>query len=63
MSLVITVRHQSASLVIPIGDPRDRFFYPALILMMDSKTLPYDALMWFVIYGCSISWSFTHRIE
>ena len=25
-----------ASLVMPIGDPPDRFFYPTLTLMMDS---------------------------
>ena len=29
--IVITL----ASLVMPIGDPRDRFFYPTLTLMMD----------------------------
>ena len=27
LSLGITVRHHSASLVMPISDPRDRFFY------------------------------------
>ena len=36
LSLVITVCHHYASLVMPIGDPRDTFFYPTLTLMMDS---------------------------
>ena len=34
-TLVITVCRQSASLVMPMGDPRDGFFYPTLTLMMD----------------------------
>ena len=34
-SLAITVCHHSASLVMPIGDPRDGFFYPTLTLMID----------------------------
>ena len=38
-SLVITVCHHSASLVMPIGDPRDGFFYPTLTLMMDTYIL------------------------
>ena len=33
-SLVITVCHHLASLVMPIGDPRDGFYYPKLTLMM-----------------------------
>ena len=37
LSLVIT--HHSASLVMPIVDPRDRFFYSALTLMIDSNIL------------------------
>ena len=28
--------HHSASHVMPIGDPQDRFFYPTLTLMIDS---------------------------
>ena len=36
LSLVITVCHLSASLVMPNGDPWDGFFYPILSLMMDS---------------------------
>ena len=39
MSLAITVCHHSASLVMPNGDPRDRFFYPTLTLMIDSYSL------------------------
>ena len=39
LSHVITVCHQLASLVMPIGDPRDGFFYPTLTLMMDSYIL------------------------
>ena len=31
--------HHSASLVMQIGDPRDRFFYRTLTLMMDSYNL------------------------
>ena len=34
-SLGITVCHRSASLVMPITDPRDGFFYPTLTLMID----------------------------
>ena len=30
------VCHHSASLMMPIGDPRDGFFYPTFILMIDS---------------------------
>ena len=37
--LKITFCHYSASLVMPIGDPRDRFFYPNLTLMMDSHRI------------------------
>ena len=37
-SLVITVCHHSASPVMPIGDPRDGFFYPTLTLMIDSSS-------------------------
>ena len=32
----ITVCYHSASLVMPNGDPRDRFFYPTLTFMIDS---------------------------
>ena len=39
MSLGITVCHHSASLVMPIGDPRDGYFYPTLTLMIDSYYL------------------------
>ena len=35
-SLGITVFHDTASLVIPHGDPQDGFFYSTFILMMDS---------------------------
>ena len=34
---MVTVYHHSATLVIPIGDPRDGFFYPTLTLMMDTN--------------------------
>ena len=36
LSLAITVCHHSASLVMPIGDPWDGFFYPTLTIMIDS---------------------------
>ena len=39
MSLVIAACHHSASLVMPIGDPRDRFLYHTLTLMMGSYIL------------------------
>ena len=39
LPLTISLCHHSASLVMPIGDPQDRFFYPTLTLMMDSFTL------------------------
>ena len=35
-SLAITNCHHSTSLVMPIGDPRDGFFYPTFTLMIDS---------------------------
>ena len=35
-SLGITVRHHSASLVMPISDPRDRFFNPHHAPMKDT---------------------------
>ena len=38
-SLAITDYHHSASLVMPIGDPRGGFFYPTLILMKDTYNL------------------------
>ena len=34
--LGITVRRHSASLVMPISDPRDRFFYPHHTTMKDT---------------------------
>ena len=39
LSLGITVRHHSASLVMPISDPRDRFFYPHHTPMKDTYYL------------------------
>ena len=38
-SHAITVCHHSASLVIPIGDPRGGFSYPILTLLMDSYNI------------------------
>ena len=38
-SLMITDCHNSASLMMPIGDPRDGFFYPTLTLIIDSNNL------------------------
>ena len=38
-SLVINVCHHSASLVMPIGDHRDRFFYPTLTPIKDPYAL------------------------
>ena len=39
LSLGITVGHHSASLVMPISDTRDRFFYPHHTPMKDYKYL------------------------
>ena len=39
LSLGITACHHLANLVVPNGEPRDRFFYPTLTLMMDSYCL------------------------
>ena len=36
LSLGITVRHHEACLVMPISDPRDRFFYPHHTSMKDT---------------------------
>ena len=38
LSFAITICHHSASLVMPIGDTLDGFFYPTLTLMMDAYT-------------------------
>ena len=35
----INVCDDSASLVMPIGDPRDRLFYPILTLIIDSYNI------------------------
>ena len=35
----VRVRYNNPSLVMPNGDPQDRFFYPTLILMIDSYKL------------------------
>ena len=39
MSLGITVSHHLESLVMPNGNPRDRFFYPTITLIIDSYSL------------------------
>ena len=41
-SLGITVFYHLASLVIPNGDPRDRFSHPTLTLMIDSYIIQYE---------------------
>ena len=38
-SLAITDCHQSASLLMPIGDPQDGFFYPILTLIIDTYSI------------------------
>ena len=45
LSLAIIVYHHSASLVMPIGDPQDGFFYPTLTLRIDAYILTYLILM------------------
>ena len=37
----ISVRHLSASLMMPISDPHDRFLYPHHTPMKDTYILPY----------------------
>ena len=44
LSLGITVRHHSASLVMPISDPRDRFFYAHHTPMKDTYNIRPDKL-------------------
>ena len=44
LSLGITVRHHSASLVMPISDPRDRFFYPHHTPIKDTYYLTQDRI-------------------
>ena len=44
LSLGITVCHHSASLMMPNGDPRDRFFYSTLTLMIYSYILRIAAM-------------------
>ena len=39
MGVWCAVRHHSASHVVPISDPRDRFFYPHLTPMKESYNL------------------------
>ena len=39
LSLGITVRHHEASLLMPISDPHDRFFYPHHTPMIDTYIL------------------------
>ena len=49
-SLMITVWHHKASLVMPNSDPWDRFIYPTLTLMMDADmtqgVLSIDLIVW-----------------
>ena len=57
LTLVITVCHHSASFVIPIDDPHDRFFYPTLTLIMNYYNLLYkigfvDLLCFFLSCVC-----------
>ena len=40
ISLKITICHHSASLMMPNGDPPDKFVYPTLTLMIDYYILP-----------------------
>ena len=59
MSLLITVCHHLANLVMSIGNPGDRFFYPTLTLMMVSYIIFQDVKIEFnpaVILQSTISW-------
>ena len=44
----VYVCHHSASLVMSIGDPQNRFFYPYLTLMMDSYNLKSLGLVFYL---------------
>ena len=44
------VCHHSASLVMPILDPRDRFFYPKLTLLIDCYYLKYNIYVEVIIH-------------
>ena len=50
--------HPLAQLVMPIGDPRDGFFYPSLTLMIDSYTLKWvkatEIPIWAQNYNASL---------
>ena len=43
--LGITARHHSASLVMPISDPRDSFFYPQHTSMIDTYSLDLNPII------------------
>ena len=48
-SLGITVRHRGASLVMPISDPRDRFFYPDQTTVIDTNNHSSFGLLGFLL--------------
>ena len=48
-SLGITVRHHGASLVMPISDARDRFFYPRHTPMIDTYNFSSFGLLGFPV--------------
>ena len=50
LTLVITVCHHSASLVIPIGNPRYGFFYPTPSIMMNSYCILQLFLSFFLFF-------------
>ena len=51
MSLTFMVCHHLASLVMPIGDPWDGFFYPTLTVVMDSYNLTLLYCLNFIVFG------------
>ena len=54
LSLEITVRHHSASLVMPISDPRERFFCPHHTPMKDTYNTEIMLDCFFQSYGASL---------
>ena len=52
--LRMTDCHHSASLMMPIGDPQDGFFYPTLILMKDSYSLCVSELTPYFLSSASL---------
>ena len=60
LSLGVTVRHHSASLVMPISDPHDRFFDPHHTPMKDTYCISSRSLPTILLYPMFIIQLFCH---